>query len=111
GVGERGGAGAGREVVQGCLAAPKGAGRADRLKAAGPRQDRAARLGPSMSSNPFSCNARSRRWRTASQGRRISAPIIGGPGGRAADSVKRLDELARAIYRQITLLPEERRIQ
>src|SRR5215831_17051061 len=67
------------------------AARSEGLIPSGPGQSSTPSWGPSTSSNPFSCSARRRRSRTASQGRRISAPIIGGPGA-AGCSVKRLYE-------------------
>src|SRR5215471_5538108 len=70
----------------------------------GPGQRRTPSCGASMSSKPFSRRAWSMRRLTASQGRRISAPIIGGPtSAAAAKSVKGLDELGLGIYRQATL--------
>src|SRR5205809_2484686 len=54
-----------------------------------------------MSSKPFAWSARNMRDATASQGRRMSAPIIGGSTG---DFVKELDESGVGMYRQVTLL-------
>ena len=74
----------------------------------GPGQSRTLSCGPSMSSKPCARSATSSRCVTVSHGRRMSAPIIGGPTGALNGSlVNPLDEILLGIYGEITLLIQE----